>query len=461
MIEAIGKRIVSGYKFIHPIIMAVFIATFLVLITVLSSFTLTATVFSEEGGGKGAASAGLANAAIFLIIAIVGGFLIFLLFKYKKKNAIQYLFGSALSLSGGFILFFFLIILIEDIIYYSSGLLVYSSFLGGSTADPFFLVFNQANFELPLFLSSLAIGIVMTYIILSGRFKGAQKNRFLLLLSGLMGAFLAVILPTWTVMFMLIGLSFYDIYSVKRGPIKSIIEMTEEDRKERMKRINTNRKRDEALLEAFKINNIICVFCGSNKVKVGRDDGVTCHSCNRASIIPGVTALVVDVIGKFDNEEESQEPVRSHANKKRHGQRGREKNLIKRDEEGLSPVIPFVVGRQMNMRKKRFLSKKGMDAEHLMKSMTYNTEHWDLGIGDLVFYSMLVGHSFQFGAGYYEKIGLFAPILMFGLSFIGIATGFVITIRMLERNKILPGLPMSMFIGIFGFSIGAAILWLW
>jgi hypothetical protein len=74
---------------------------------------------------------------------------------------------------------------------------------------------------------------------------------------------------------------------------------------------------------------------------------------------------------------------------------------------------------------------------------------------------MLVGHSFQFGAGYYEKIGLFAPILMFGLSFIGIATGFVITIRMLERNKILPGLPMSMFIGIFGFSIGAAILWLW
>ena len=86
MIEAIGKRIVSGYKFIHPIIMAVFIATFLVLITVLSSFTLTATVFSEEGGGKGAASAGLANAAIFLIIAIVGGFLIFLLFKYKKKK---------------------------------------------------------------------------------------------------------------------------------------------------------------------------------------------------------------------------------------------------------------------------------------------------------------------------------------------------------------------------------------
>ena len=461
MIEAIGKRIVNGYKFIHPIIMAVFIATFLVLITVLSSFTLTATVFSEEGGGKEAASAGLANAAIFLIIAIVGGFLIFLLFKYKKKNAIQYLFGSALSLSGGFILFFFLVILIEDIRYYSSGLIVYSSFLGERTSDPFFLVFNQSNLELPLFLCSIAIGIVMTYIILSGRFKGAQKNRFLLLLSGLMGAFLAVILPTWTVMFMLIGLSFYDIYSVKRGPIKSIIEMTEENRKERMNRINQNRKRDEALLEAFKKHNIICVFCESNRVKVGRDDGVTCHNCNRGSIIPGVTALVVDVIEKFDASNESDKPHRPPIAGKKSGDGKKDKKAMKRNEEGMSPVIPFLFGRKMNMRKNRFLSKKGMDAEHLMKSMTYNTEHWDLGIGDLVFYSMLVGHSFQFGSSYFDKIGIFAPILMFGLSFIGIATGFVITIRLLERNKILPGLPMSMFIGIFGFSIGATILWLW
>ena len=96
-----------------------------------------------------------------------------------------------------------------------------------------------------------------------------------------------------------------------------------------------------------------------------------------------------------------------------------------------------------------------------MRSMTYNTPHWDLGIGDLVFYSMLAGHSFQYGAGYYDKAGFFAPLLMFVLSIFGILVGFVITIRALERNKILPGLPMSMFIGIFGFLIGATMLWLW
>ena len=43
-----------------------------------------------------------------------------------------------------------------------------------------------------------------------------------------MGAFLAVLLPIWTAMFMLIFLSLYDIYSVKRGPIRKIFDMEEQ-----------------------------------------------------------------------------------------------------------------------------------------------------------------------------------------------------------------------------------------
>ena len=461
MSYSIGKRIVKGYRFIHPIMAAIFVAMFLVLITVLSSFTLTATVFSEEEGGKKAASAGLANAAIFLIIAIVGGFLIFLLFKYKKRHAIQYLFGSALSLSGGFILFFFLMILIEDIRFYSRGLLVFSSFMGERTADPFVLVFYQANLELPLFLFSLTAGVVMTYIILSGKFKGAQKNRFLLLLSGLMGAFLAVILPTWTVMFMLVGLSFYDIYSVKRGPIKNIIEMTEEDRRERIRKNNEIRERGVAITGALEKAGMGCNFCSSNQLKIGRYDTATCFKCGKGSIIPGITSLVIQVLDDLDPKvPEGVAQKGEKARKEAVDPAG--KRHIKTDEGGEIPVVPFLLCRKIGGRRRGLLSsRRGMDAEHLMKSMTYNTPQWDLGIGDLVFYSMLVGHSFQFGAGYYDKVGIFAPILMFCLSMIGIVVGFVITIRLLERNKILPGLPMSMFIGIFGFLIGATVLWLW
>ena len=105
----IKNRLVNGIQLVRPIMVTVLIATTLVLITFISNFTITATVFSEEGGGQEAAAAGLANASIFLGVAIIGGFLIFLLFKYKRKQAIQYLFGGALSLSGGLIIFFFLL----------------------------------------------------------------------------------------------------------------------------------------------------------------------------------------------------------------------------------------------------------------------------------------------------------------------------------------------------------------
>ena len=465
MLEAVRKKIVKGYRFIHPIMVAIFIATFLVLITFLSSFTLTATVFSEEGGGKEAASAGFANAAIFLIIAIVGGFLIFLLFKYKKGSAIQYLFGSALSLSGGFILFFFLIILIEDIQYYSSGLLVFASFAGGVTSDPFFLVFYTTDLELPLFIFSLVLGVVMTYIVLSGKFRGAQKNRFLLLLSGLMGAFLAVILPTWTVMFMLIGLSLYDIYSVKRGPIKSIIEMTEEERRDRMKERKKNLRRNQIIIETLKKNGISCPSCSSYVLKVEDNDAVACVDCGMESIIPGVTGMVVNALETADGKRAPSGGAGPFKRVPGSSPAGKNVRRIIRqrriNRNAVSGMIPFLTAKRFTLGRRRSGRKRGMDAEHLMRSMTYNTRDWDLGIGDLVFYSMLAGHSFQYGAGYYDKVGLFAPLLMFTLSIIGILIGFVITIRALERNKILPGLPMSMFIGIFGFLIGATVLWLW
>ncbi len=465
MIEAIGKRIVRGYRFVHPIMIAVLIATILVLITFLSNFTLTATVFSEEGGGGEAVKSGLFNAGLFLLIAIIGGFLIFLLFKYRKKNILQYVFGTALSVSGGFILFFFAMILIDDITHYSTGLLVNSTFWGGRTSDPFFLMFHTANLEFPLFIVSITMGILMTHIVLSGKYKGDQKNRFLLLLSGLMGAFLAVILPTWTVMFMLIGLSFYDIYSVKHGPIKSIIEMTEEDYDRRMKALQKRRRRNRIVLDVLRRHRFLCPSCSSHRLFISRGDAVRCTDCGQRSIVPGVTGLIVAVLRRLEGYDGTRisrpGPVMKVTKGSRvRGRRTTSERSVVSDERAESAVLPLCSLKWFRGRKGR-RGRKGLDAEHLMKSMTYNTPHWDLGIGDLVFYSMLAGHSFQYGAGYYNDVGILAPFLMLALSMTGILVGFVITIRLLEKNKILPGLPMSMFIGIFGFLIGAVFLWLW
>lgn len=455
---SVRKRVFRGYYLIRPIMVTVSIATFLVLITFLSNFTLTATVFSEEGGAEEAAAAGFANAAIFLLIAIIGGFLIFLLFKYKKRFAIKYLFGGALSLSGAFIFFFFVMILIEDIRFYSTGALVRASFFGGRTIDPFFAVLYR-NLDLPLFLLSIFMGITITRIILSRRFRRSQKNKMLIILSGMMGAFLAVIMPTWTVMFMLVGLSLYDIYSVKRGPIKNIIDMTDEERRERAKESNDRKKRREIIWEGLRRQGVRCPFCGSSRLEVGRYDIFTCLNCKRESMIKGTTALIPQIIRAYN---------RSGDGGGGTGRKERGATSLKGDERGVWSFVPPLLSKaapgdlwKRKGKGRGRLARKGMDADDLMTSMTYSAKDWDLGIGDLVFYSMLVGHSFQFGARYFEKMGVIAPLLMFFFSIIGITAGFIITLRLLRRNKILPGLPMSMFLGIFCFLIGATIIWVW
>ncbi|MFX1539568.1 MAG: hypothetical protein ACFFBX_02150, partial [Promethearchaeota archaeon] len=55
------------------------------------------------------------------------------------------------------------------------------------------------------------------------------KNGGLLIFGGAVGAFLGVVLPVWTSVLLLIGLAIYDYISVKRGPIRKIVELTEDD----------------------------------------------------------------------------------------------------------------------------------------------------------------------------------------------------------------------------------------
>jgi presenilin-like A22 family membrane protease len=56
-----------------------------------------------------------------------------------------------------------------------------------------------------------------------------MKNGGLLLFGSAVGAFLGVVLPVWTSVLLLVGLAIYDYYSVKKGPIRQIVEMTEDD----------------------------------------------------------------------------------------------------------------------------------------------------------------------------------------------------------------------------------------
>jgi hypothetical protein len=73
----------------------------------------------------------------------------------------------------------------------------------------------------------------------------------------------------------------------------------------------------------------------------------------------------------------------------------------------------------------------------------YDTSKLEIGIGDLAFYSLLTSSIF---------INTENLILLI-LVTIAIILGTAITISGLKRNKILPGLPISIFLGIGTFLI--------
>ncbi|MHA1166631.1 MAG: hypothetical protein ACTSRU_02335 [Candidatus Hodarchaeales archaeon] len=81
----------------------------------------------------------------------------------------------------------------------------------------------------------------------------------------------------------------------------------------------------------------------------------------------------------------------------------------------------------------------------------YQTSRISIGLGDFVFFSMLISHSVTIG----HFQGLITPFI---LSFTGITIGTYITFRLLEKKDILPALPVPVFLGVLGFVTGFYLL---
>jgi hypothetical protein len=70
--------------------------------------------------------------------------------------------------------------------------------------------------------------------------------------------------------------------------------------------------------------------------------------------------------------------------------------------------------------------------------IVYDTSKLEIGIGDLAFYSMLTT----------SALIITGNLIIMAFTAIAIIIGTGITIQGLKRNKILPGLPISIFLGI-------------
>ncbi|MEM2109840.1 MAG: hypothetical protein QW327_05070, partial [Candidatus Odinarchaeota archaeon] len=76
-----------------------------------------------------------------------------------------------------------------------------------------------------------------------------------------------------------------------------------------------------------------------------------------------------------------------------------------------------------------------------------NIGSWEIGIGDLVFYSILVAHTL-----------LFYGLLVWLLSILSLITGLAITFLVLVKREIMPGLPIALFIGMIPLLIAYFII---
>ena len=82
------------------------------------------------------------------------------------------------------------------------------------------------------------------------------------------------------------------------------------------------------------------------------------------------------------------------------------------------------------------IAKVGLDQ---LKGLSFSFKDIQMGLGDLVFYSMLSGIMlFSFG------------IVSYIVSIVGILFGTFLTFMMLEKKGIFPGLPFPVFLGLAG-----------
>ena len=89
-------------------------------------------------------------------------------------------------------------------------------------------------------------------------------------------------------------------------------------------------------------------------------------------------------------------------------------------------------------------SSAGMDQ---LQGLSFSFKDIQMGLGDLVFYSMLTGAMFF---SFYQFLCFPLGILPCLVSIVGIMAGSIITFFMLEKRGIFPGLPFPIMLGLAG-----------
>lgn len=342
----------------------------------------------------------LINVAIFLGIAIAAAFGILLLFKLRKRLTIKWFFQLAMGIVAVASLF---------IIIYFLYLFLYYTF-DVNYNDIYLLLFG-----IPI---SFFGGIAIIMGIAHKRSTTKIRNNCLLALCALISIFLVIILHEGFILILVIGISIWDIYATmtKHGPIKQIIEITDQDAAEVAKKKKALR---EAQLKQQQEE------LAKKQAEATKQEG--------AKPIPPPPADEAVITGAPPIME-----AKTPAEPKPEQQPPSPKKLITKTDEDLQVIELFGL---------------------------YDAPDLQIGMGDLIFYSVLTATIAKYFLFFLPYYGFYTPLLglaipLYVAIFAGIAVigGFLKTIQLLDAGKILPGLPISMFIGVGCFILNLVVL---
>ncbi len=290
-----------------PIVIVIVFAAILAYLTFfVAGIQIEESYVSEAEFG---ALAAVLNGAIFTIMAVVSAFVIVFLIKKFGIDVLKYIFG----LSFAFISFFMTLMFSEVIIYV------------------IFVQFPETTFVLKLYFLLINIYLptltaILVFLILYKYYTSKSintKNLIVLYVSLLISASMSIILPFWSTLAILIGISFWDIFGVlyKHGPIKAMIDIASQNDDENnltKTEIKEKIKNGEIIYDTSKLeigigdlafyslltssvllhtNNVIIMVFTTVAILIGT--GITISGLKRNKILPGLPISIFLGIGAF------------------------------------------------------------------------------------------------------------------------------------------------------------------
>ena len=290
-----------------PIIIAIIFAGILAYLTfVVAGVEVEESYFPEDEFG---AIGVILNGVIFTVIAAISAFVIIFLMRKLGVGVLKYIFGLSFAFTSFFITLMFL-----DVIIF----LIFIQF--PETASLITLYFLFTNIYIPV-----STGIIV-FLLLHGYFTSKNiktKNFIVLYISLLVSASMSIILPFWSTLAILIGISLWDIFAVlyKRGPIKTMIDIISDNDDENSlstAEIEEKIKSGESVYDTSKLeigigdlafyslltssvllftNNILIVILVAIAILAGT--GITIMGLKRNRILPGLPISIFMGIGTF------------------------------------------------------------------------------------------------------------------------------------------------------------------